>query len=48
VFEEAKRAFQLMQPQKIHFITTPLLTEIEGEKICFLPYMLDIRLAEYP
>jgi UDP-2,3-diacylglucosamine pyrophosphatase LpxH len=66
VFEEARKAFQLLQvfntaadekflplrpahdQQQIHFITTPLLTEIEGQTICFLPYMLDIHLADYP
>ncbi|MDR0651220.1 MAG: metallophosphoesterase [Candidatus Peribacteria bacterium] len=53
VFEEAKKAFQLLQvvnreqANKIHFITTPLLTELEGKTICFLPYMLDINLANY-
>jgi predicted phosphodiesterase len=35
------------EPQ-IHFITTPFLTEIEGKHLCFLPYMLDIHLADYP
>lgn len=34
--------------QEIHFITKPFLLEIEAKQICFLPYMLDIDLQEYP
>ncbi|MDR2191163.1 MAG: metallophosphoesterase [Candidatus Peribacteria bacterium] len=60
VFEEAKKAFQMFSqlfPKEqtaqgksgsIQFITTPLLTTIEGKPFCFLPYMLDINLAVYP
>lgn len=60
VFEEARKAFEVIVPLMkgdtggsneggyIHFITKPCLEEIEGEQICFLPYMLDINLAEYP
>lgn len=40
VFEEAKKAFALFE-SNIHFITEPMLTEIEGEKIFFLPYFID-------
>ena len=58
VFEEAKKAFQVIShlmgggnergQWEIHFITQPLLTELEGKSVCFLPYMLDINLADYP
>ena len=48
VFEEARKAFEVLQGGRIHFITKPLLTEIEGKPICFLPYLLDINLADYP
>jgi predicted phosphodiesterase len=54
VFEEAKKAFQLLQvfndeqTNKIIFITTPLSIKLEGKQLCFLPYMLDINLADYP
>lgn len=52
VFEEAKKAFEVMINVKwemintqhagqIKFITEPMLTEIEGEKIFFLPYFID-------
>jgi predicted phosphodiesterase len=34
--------------QQVYFITKPFLTEIEGKSICFLPYMLEIPLEEYP
>jgi DNA repair exonuclease SbcCD nuclease subunit len=57
VFEEAKKAFETLSGffanaqndiyDKMHFITSPTLTEIEGEQICFLPYMLDVNLGEY-
>jgi len=33
---------------QLHFITKPLSMEIEGKQICFLPYMIDINLADYP
>ncbi|MDR3169164.1 MAG: metallophosphoesterase [Candidatus Peribacteria bacterium] len=48
VFDEARKAFEVMGNPTIYFITQPWLTEIEGKNICFLPYMLDIPLAEYP
>jgi len=57
VFEEAKKAFEVIlnskfwilntqQPWQIHFITEPMLTEIEGEKIFFLPYFITTDINE--
>lgn len=48
VFEEAKKAFEIIgqlkwdmnHPGKLTFITQPMLEEIEGEKVLFLPYMI--------
>jgi hypothetical protein len=45
VFEEAKKAFALFE-SNIHFITEPMLKEIEGEKIFFLPYFIDTENAK--
>lgn len=57
VFEEAKKAFEVMErflalhtspsEGRLHFITQPWLTEIEGHQICFLPYLLEVDLAKY-
>jgi len=57
VFEEAKKAFEVMSNVKwemintqhvgqIKFITEPMLTEIEGEKIFFFPYFIDMENAK--
>ena len=52
VYEEGKQVFDLLQHQqssgKLHFITKPRLTELEGEKILFLPFCLDLHEEEYP
>ena len=52
VFEEGKRVFDLLESSssagKLNFITEPMLTEIEGEKILFLPFCLDIDENKYP
>lgn len=52
VFEEGKQVFDLLLDQqtqgKLFFITKPLLTEIEGKDILFLPYVLDLNLDGYP
>jgi len=45
VFEEAKKAFELIE-SNIHFITEPTLTELEGEKIFFLPYFITTDINE--
>lgn len=45
VFEEAKKAFELIE-SNIHFITEPMLAEIEGEKIFFLPYFITTNINE--
>jgi hypothetical protein len=37
-----------LSQQEIHFITKPFIVGIEGKQICFLPYMLDVNLQEYP
>jgi len=45
VFAEAKAAFDLLNQHtdnKLYFITTPELYEIEGQVVYFLPYMLDM------
>ncbi len=51
VYEEGKQVFDLLQHQqnsgKLHFITKPRLTELEGEKILFLPFCLDLHEEEY-
>jgi calcineurin-like phosphoesterase len=51
VYEEGKQVFDLLQHQqnsgKLHFITKPWLTELEGEKILFLPFCLDLHEEEY-
>lgn len=52
VFEEGKKVFDLLQNNqsngKLHFITEPRLTEIEEEKILFLPFCLEIQEEKYP
>ena len=52
VFEEGKQVFDLLQSQhsagKLHFITKPRLTELEGEKILFLPFCLELKEEDYP
>lgn len=51
VYEEGKQVFDLLQHQQswgeLHFITKPWLTELEGEKILFLPFCLDLHEEEY-
>ena len=49
VFEEWKKVFDLLQwwTWTIHFITKPRLTEIESEKILFMPFCLDLHESEY-
>lgn len=49
VFEEWKKVFDLLQwwTWTIHFITKPWLTEIESEKILFMPFCLDLHEDEY-
>jgi len=47
VFEEVQKAFDILNthtPNKIFFITQPLLTEIEWEKMLFLPFNFNITL----
>lgn len=52
VFEEGKKVFDLLADQqtdwKLLFITEPMLTELEGEKILFLPFCLDLNEGNYP
>lgn len=51
VFEEGRQVFDLLKQQqtvgKLYFITKPRLTELEGEKILFLPFCLDLHEYEY-
>ncbi len=51
VYEEGKQVFDLLQSHqaegKLHFITKPRLTELEGEKILFLPFCLELHEEEY-
>jgi hypothetical protein len=37
----------LNDKENIHFITKPILTEIENEKILFLPFCLNLNEKEY-
>lgn len=54
VFEEWKKAFHLLSQlnksnnNEICFITEPLIREIEGKQICFLPSMLEIDESKFP
>ena len=49
VFEEGKKVFDLLEKNgTIHFITSPLLTEIENEKILFLPFSIHQEYDENP
>lgn len=51
VFEEAKKAFEIVNSithdqGKIFFITQPQTHDIEGQKILFLPYTIDVKNME--
>lgn len=47
VFEEGKKVFDLLAKQQgsggLHFITEPRLTDLEGEKVLFLPFCLELN-----
>lgn len=55
VYEEGKRVFDLLQKKSglgsqdwnLFFITEPELRDIEGEKVLFLPYVLDLDESKY-
>ena len=53
VFEEGKKAFEILSKLKesdneICFITKPIVKELEGKNVCFLPAMLEINEEDFP
>lgn len=51
VFEEAQKSFEILNnhtQNKIYFITQPQLTEIEWQKILFMPFNFNINLNDLP
>lgn len=52
MYEEGKQVFDLLQSAqdagKLLFITQPWCTELEGERVLFLPYCLDFDEKKYP